>query len=159
MTASAQFSSGVFVRGHSFQRGDLPLFLVDASNSPISPYVVRYTIFYVPKSGCPIRAGASDRTPVMAAVGEYYATGVAGECHQPGDWYVLWWYQESIDSVKVELKYPFKIFDSSQFAVACAPTRGSSSYHGCGCGAAQGPYAWNCTNPCAPCACRSGCCL
>ena len=156
MTTNAQFSSGVFVRGHSFQRGDLPLFLVDASGSPTSPYIVRYTIYFQPKSGCPIRSGPEDRTPVMADIGEYYATGTAGECHQPGDWFVLWWYQESFGSERFEVRYPFKVFDSSQFALSCAPARGSSNGYGGACRPPQGPYAWSCTNPCA---CRTGCCL
>lgn len=156
---NVQFSSGVFVRGHSFQRGDLPLFVVDANGLPTSPYIVRYTIYYQPKQGCPIQAGPVDRTPVNVGVGEYYATGNAGECHQPGDWYVLWWYQESFGSERVELRYPFKIFDSSQFAVACATgpgLGGGTAWGGCGCQVLHGPYAWNCTNPCVR---RTGCCL
>ena len=82
-------SPGVFKWGQVFQRGDLPIFITDLANNPVSPFKVTYTLFYV-GSGCARQVGPADRVPVQADVGEYYVSGVAGECAQPGDWLVEW---------------------------------------------------------------------
>lgn len=122
-------SPGVFRFGHVFQRGDLPIYITDLADNPMSPYLVRYTMYYWPKgSQSKIRVGAEDRTPVNTGVGEYYATGVAGQCGQPGDWCVEWKIQESFGSPMVTEVFNFKVFDSSQY---CG--QGSSSSSSCGC--------------------------
>lgn len=146
MTVRVRFSPGVFVWGHVFQRGDLPLYIQDATGNPASPSIVQYTMFrYVKGNPNPVQVGPCGRTPVTADLGEYYATGVAGECGQPGDWFVQWVYQEAFDSQKVEAIFPFKVFNSADFPVACATSTSSSS-----CGCKRGAMAWSCRNPC-PC--------
>lgn len=115
-----KFSPGVFVTGHTFQRGDLPLYIWDPAGNPAAPYAVTYTLFYyAPGSSCAAQAGPADRVPATLDSGEYYVTGVAGSCGQPGDWYVRWVWQESFGSQKVEVIFPFKVFDSSQYSLAC----------------------------------------
>jgi hypothetical protein len=143
MTVKVRFSPGVFVWGHVFQRGDLPLFIRDPAGNPASPAVVSFTLFYYPKgSSNPQQVGAANRTPVTADLGEYYVSGVSGEGGQPGDWYVRWVYQESVDSEQVEAIFPFKVFDSSQYGRTTAVSTS------CGC-KRRGGYAWSCRNPCA----------
>lgn len=123
-----RFSPGIFVWGHVFQRGDLPLFVRDLAGNPVSPAVVSYTLFRYPKGiPNPIQVGAEGRTPVTADVGEYYVSAVSGEGGQSGDWYVRWIWQESIGSLETEVVFPFKVYDSSQFASA-----GSSGCFSCG---------------------------
>lgn len=109
-------SPGVFVWGHVFQRGDLPLFVTDLSGNPVTPYSVRYTMFYKPKNAtCFVRVGPKDRVPVTVGVGEFYATGVAGQCGQPGDWCVEWKTQEVFEGPVIADKFCFKVFDSAQY--------------------------------------------
>lgn len=116
MYSNATGSSGVFVWGHVFQRGDLPLFVTDLNYNPLSPYSVRYTIVtHMKGSQGVIRVGPEDRVPVQVGVGEYYATGVAGQCGQPGDWCVKWHIQEFFEGPIMEATYCFKVFDASQY--------------------------------------------
>lgn len=105
--------------GHVFQRSDLPLIIRDAVGNLTSPAVVTYTMYRYVK-GCPnpSRVGAECRTPVTAGVGEYYVSGIAGEGGQPGDWFVQWVYQESIDSEKSEVLFPFKVYGTSEFNIS-----------------------------------------
>jgi hypothetical protein len=82
--------AGVFVWNHVFQSGDLPIFFSNAKG-PVDPYRVTYTFKYTPQgSECSKVVGVADRTPVNTGVGSYYATGVAGECGQPGSWSICW---------------------------------------------------------------------
>lgn len=109
-------SPNVFSWGHVFQRGDLPLYMADAAGNPIAPARVSYTLLYYPRNGsCCTTIGPEGRTPVQADLGEYYVSGVAGEGGQPGDWSVLWLYQETFDGPEVEVPFHFKVFESSQF--------------------------------------------
>lgn len=129
---------GVFVWQHVFQSGDLPIYFAKPSG-PIDPYSVSYTFKYTPKgSECPIVAGPSNRTPVRTGVGEYYATGIAGQCGQPGGtWVICWQYQETLGSPTQEVCQTFVVFDSSTY---CAPSC-TPSQDPCGCGP---------SSPCSP---------
>lgn len=134
----AHASPGVFRVGHVFQRGDLPLLVTDFKGNLFSPYSVRYTLLYMPKdSQCLVRAGACGRTPVMADVGEYYATGCAGECGQPGQWYVRWVLQEYFDGPLTTQEFGFVVFDTATYCVGSCSS-GSTS------GTSSGRSAWNC---------------
>ena len=116
---TVRFSPGIFVWGHVFQRGDLPLIIRDPVGNPAAPAVVTYTMFrYLKNCPTPVQVGPLNRTPVTAELGEYYVSGVAGENGQPGDWFVRWVYQESIDSEKVEVPFPFKVYTTSQFSAS-----------------------------------------
>jgi hypothetical protein len=124
-------SPGVFNYGQVFQMGDLPIYITDLANNPLGPYLVKFTMYYYPKnSQCAVRVGAEDRTPVNVGVGEYYATGVAGQCGQPGDWYIEWKIQEAFDSTLVKECFRFKVFDSAQY---CAHGNSTSNPSSCGC--------------------------
>jgi len=117
------FGPGMFKPGHVFQRGDLPIWISDLAGNPFGPAVITYTLYHY-EAGCPdpIQAGAADRRPVNAGLGEYYVSGIAGEFGQPGDWFVRWTYQETLDSPETEDIYPFKVFDSSQVDPCCTST-------------------------------------
>lgn len=136
-------SPGVFTWGHVFQHGDLPIFVTDTSGNPLSPFSVKYSMYYTPKNAtCPVRVGPLDRTPVQIDVGEYYATGVAGQCGQPGDWCVEWKIQEFFDGPWISETFCFKVFDSSQF---CAGGSSTSS----NCSSVNTPACnWCCRAPC-----------
>lgn len=99
----------------AFQRGDLPLFVSDAEG-PVSPYLVVFTMFFVRPDGSRAQVGPSYRTPVQGDVGEFYATGRAGESGQPGCWMIRWQYQRSFDSdVQCKDMY-FRVLDAVQAA-------------------------------------------
>lgn len=117
-------SPGVFKWGHLFQRGDLPIYITDTAGNPLDPHKIEYTLLYQPKKHyedrpavpChPIIAGPCHRVPVQAAMGEYYATGCAGECGQPGQWYAKWVIQEYFQGPLLEDQFGFEVFDTAQY--------------------------------------------
>ncbi len=116
-----------FKPGHIFRRGDLPIYLTDFSNNQIDPFMIRYTLFYnQPGNPNPVQVGPARRVPVRAALGEYYVSGIAGDCGVAGDWFVEWYYQENSDSEEVMDNYPFRVVDSTQFTVtSCTPCGGT----------------------------------
>jgi hypothetical protein len=93
-----------------FQRGDLAIYIRNAVG-PVSPVRVVYTLYQQRPNGTRFQVGPS-RLPVSGDVGEYYATGRAGELGQPGDWVIVWEYQES-RSVKPQYKeMTFRVSDA-----------------------------------------------
>jgi hypothetical protein len=55
------------------------------------------------------------RVPIQADVGEYYATGYAGEGGQPGQWYVEWVLQEYFDGPLQEDRFGFEVFSPVEY--------------------------------------------
>ena len=112
-------SPNVFRFGHVFQRGDLPIYLKDLGGNPIDPFSITFTLYRYPKdheiqhNPNLIRVGPCDRRPVKADIGEYYVTGVAGECGQPGEWVVKWKYQETSLTTTIEADSAFTVWDTS----------------------------------------------
>jgi hypothetical protein len=134
----AKSSPGVFTYGHLFQRGDLPLFVTDYTGNPFSPYSVQYALFHQPKDSPNLqRSGPCGRIPVQADVGEYYATGYAGECSQPGQWFIRWFLQEYFGGSTVEAEFGFVVYDSSSYSAS-----GAVSNQSCGCGGLT--HGWHC---------------
>lgn len=119
-------SPGIFAFGYVFQRGDLPIYITDPAGNPASPAVINYTLFAYPKgSACAFQTGPANRTPVSAGVGSFYVSGVAGECGQPGRWYVQWNWAESVNSPMNQDTFGFVIFDS---ALGFKPSGNSSKF-------------------------------
>jgi len=112
--------AGVFLLGYVFQRGDLPIFILDDTGNLTDPVELTFTIFKVlmTVSGpSPVLVEREGRQPVRAGVGEYYVTDRAGRPLGPGDYIVRWrWRINSGDPLQEE-NLPFKVFDSS---VMCA---------------------------------------
>jgi len=143
-------SPGIFKWGYVFQRGDLPIFITDTAGNPVSPYKVTYSLLYQGKGECsPRRAGPCDRTPVQGDVGEYYVSGVAGCCGQPGQWFVEWKFQEAFGSTWSTTTMGFTVFDTSQLAPATYGRLGCGCSSGSGCGCTNlnpvGSCQWGCT--------------
>jgi hypothetical protein len=146
-------SPGVFRWGYVFQRGDLPIFITDPAGNPADPFKITYSLSFQPKGApCPRPAGPCDRVPVHADVGEYYVSGVAGQCGQPGQWFVDWKYQESFGSQLIADRMGFQVFDTAQLAPVTYVSYpcGCSSGSGCGCSNLnpRGGCEWGCRNPC-----------
>ena len=95
----------------NLQRGDLPVYLSDR-NGPVSPHLVFYTTYQKRPNGTRFQVGASKRTPVSGSVGEYYATGRAGELGQPGDWVIRWIFQRSFDGALQTEEMEFRVLDA-----------------------------------------------
>lgn len=118
----AKSSPGVFKCGHLFQRGDLPIYIVDRNGFPFSPYHINYTLLYhhwskyhEPHYQDFLKVYPCHRVPVQANVGEYYATGYAGEGGQPGQWYVEWVLQEYFQGPLQEDRFGFRVFSPADF--------------------------------------------
>lgn len=119
-------SPGVFTSCHVFTQGDLPIFFKDALGNPINPYKVTFSLYLNQACG-PVLVGCKGLTPVNVNVGEYYAQGVSS---YPGDWFVEWVYQETVDSPPIKVIFPFKVFDTGKYCPKCCGTS-------CGC-----PSGW-----------------
>ena len=99
-----------------FQREDLAIYIRNAAG-PVSPVRVVYTLYQKRPDGTRFQVGPS-RLPVSGDVGEYYATGRAGELGQPGDWVIVWEYQESR---QVKPQYKEMTFRVSDAVMADSP--------------------------------------
>jgi hypothetical protein len=93
------------------QRGDLPLYLCDKTG-PVSPYGVSFTLYQQRPDGTEFQVGPSGRTPAEGEVGEFYATGRAGESGQPGCWTIRWTWQRSFDGATQTKAMEFRVEDA-----------------------------------------------
>lgn len=85
----------VFNQGTTLGRGDLDLFLRNASGNPANAYSISFAIYYVdPSSQAEVLIGDAARTPVNPTVGEYYASLMVPASAQPGDYRIRWTFQE-----------------------------------------------------------------
>lgn len=66
----------------------------DHAGQPIDPWRVSYALYWVRPGGYKQLVGPPQRTPGHDTFGHYYVTGTAGECGQPGQWSVVWTWQE-----------------------------------------------------------------
>jgi hypothetical protein len=98
--------------GQMLQRGDLGIWITQIGKGAISPYRVTYTL-YQGLPGCvPKLIGPSDRYPAQGDIGEYYATGIAGDGGQPGRWRIVWRYQLTYGGPVLEEAMCFMIQDA-----------------------------------------------
>lgn len=95
----------------TLQRGDLPVYLSD-KNGPISPHLVFYTMYQKRPNDTRFQVGPTKRAPVPGTVGEYYATGRAGEQGQPGNWVIRWVFQRSFDGALQTEEMDFRVLDA-----------------------------------------------
>jgi len=123
-------SPGTFRYGHLFQRGDLPIYITDVAGNPLSPYKVTYQLLVTPKNARGLMVvGPCHRTPVKADEGEYYATGYAGECSQPGQWFIRWFLQEYFEAPLTTADFGFAVFNPADFHVVQTHCRFSNGCH------------------------------
>jgi len=94
------------------QKGDLPIYFTEFSGGGIEPVWVRYSYFQILQDGSLKRVGGQDSVPASAGGGGYYATGLAGESGQPGNWLIEWRYQVSSSSPVCVASMPFRVLDS-----------------------------------------------
>lgn len=83
------------------------------SSGPVVPVRVVYTLFEIRADGSLKQVGVPDRVPAQGGmVGEYYATGRAGECGQPGRWLIRWEGQLSFSSTPIVKEQCFRVQDA-----------------------------------------------
>ncbi len=95
-----------------FRRGDLPVYICDRSG-PVSPVWIRFTLYRVLVDGSRWRKGPAQRAPAQGQVGEYYATGRAGESGQPGDWVIVWEFRRNLQSATQSKEMEFQVLDAA----------------------------------------------
>lgn len=100
-----------------FQRGDLSLFLCDGREAPVDVKLIFYALYQVKGQGRVAR-GPQRRIPSRGVLGEYYATGLAGESGQPGDWVIVWTYQVEPGDPLVNVEYSFRVVDAVVLAAS-----------------------------------------
>lgn len=85
----------VFTTGQTLGRGDLDVFLSNASGNAVNAYAITYAIFFVdPDTEVEVLIGPAARTPVNPAVGEYYASLMVPTSAVVGDYRIRWTFQE-----------------------------------------------------------------
>lgn len=93
------------------QRGDLSVLICDR-HAPFGPYRVTYSLLQLRPDGSRRYVGVRDRVPASGGLGEFYATGRAGESGQPGQWVIEWRFQRSPDSAAQSVEMPFQVLDT-----------------------------------------------
>lgn len=93
------------------QRGDLSVFICEG-RSPIVPANIGYNLVQLRFDGTWKYVGPQNRSPVAGEVGEFYATGRAGEAGQPGQWLIEWVYQRTLQSTAQVRVMPFQVLDA-----------------------------------------------
>ncbi len=115
---NALTTGGTYLFGHTFGKGDLQLFCYDSGNNPKDPFAVTYCLAFKAKGQeCYATVGPLTRTPVHGAVGEFYATGIAGELGQPGQWKIIWTVQEAYNTPLMTAEFSFVVFSPSDYSV------------------------------------------
>ena len=93
------------------QRGDLSVFICDG-RSPVIPARIFYRLAQVRIDGTKKYVGPQERSPVPGVVGEFYASGRAGESGQPGLWVIEWVYQRTYQSDLQVTEMQFQVLDA-----------------------------------------------
>jgi len=121
---------GTLSYGQTLGPGNLTLCICDSEGNRFSPAYVSYALYEVLRGGSKHLRGPAARPPVMTSCGCYYATGVAGDCGQPGLWCIVWTWQQA-PGFPCECKEEcFQILDTAM-ANPCDPNR-------------KRKFGWNC---------------
>jgi hypothetical protein len=117
--------SVVFTQGQLLGRGDLDIFLSNASGNPINVYQITYAVYFVdPVSQAEVLIGSNARTPVNPAVGEYYAALQVPSNAAPGDYRIRWLFRETAASAQEGAVQEFGV-------VTVTSTTTESTYSSC----------------------------
>jgi hypothetical protein len=108
--------------GQNFSMGDLALYVTGPNGQPISPFEVFYTLYRVLSNNTPHQVGPSNRTPILQSIGEYHATGTAGQLGQPGDWQIHWHFRRTFNNPVETEVHAFKVVDSVSSPIYADPT-------------------------------------
>jgi len=86
----------VWQPGDELGRGDLDIFLTNASGNPANAYEITYSLYYVDPAPpeTEVLIPPADRTPVNPAVGEYYAAIMIPPGAIPGTYRIRWTFRE-----------------------------------------------------------------
>jgi hypothetical protein len=93
------------------QRGDLPVLVCDR-HTPMVPFRVTYSLVQIRSDGSRQHVGPRDRVPAAGDVGEFYATGRAGESGQAGQWLIEWKFQRTPDALPEVAEMRFQVLDA-----------------------------------------------
>ena len=119
--------SVVFTQGQLLGRGDLDIFLSNASGNPINVYQITYAIYLVdPVTKVETLIGSNARTPVNPSVGEYYAALQVPSNAAPGDYTIRWLFRETTSSAQEGAVQEFGVV-----SMAAAETGSYTGYSSC----------------------------
>ena len=117
--------SVVFTQGQLLGRGDLDIFLSNASGNPVNAYQITYAVYLVdPSTQAEVLIGSNARTPVNPAVGEYSAALQVPANAAPGDYRIRWLFRETSVSPQEGAVQEFGV-------VSAATTTTSPAYSTC----------------------------
>ena len=108
--------SVAFLPGSDVSRGDLDLYLTNASGNPTNVAEITYAIYYLDMSGGPpgteVLIGSATRTPVNPTVGEYYASLTVPPTAQVGDYRIRWTFREQVGAPQQQVVMEFAVVQS-----------------------------------------------
>jgi hypothetical protein len=117
--------SVVFTQGEVLGRGDLDIFMSNATGNPTNVYEITYAIYYVdPTTQQEVLIGSPARTPVNPSVGEYYASLQVPGAAAPGDYLIRWLFRETSTTAQEGAVQEFGV-------VSEAAETSASEYSGC----------------------------
>ena len=99
-----------FNQGQVLGRGDLDIFLTNASGAAANAYSITYAIYYVDPTTCAeCLIGSAGRIPVNPSVGEYYAALQVPPNASIGTYRIRWTFQEQAGSPEQQVVQEFGV--------------------------------------------------
>jgi hypothetical protein len=103
-----------FNQGQVIGRGDLDLYLTNASGNPANAYEISYAIYCVDPTTCAeVLIGSDARTPVNPAVGEYYAALQIPPNASIGGYHIRWTFREFAGAPQQQVVQEFCVVGQS----------------------------------------------
>lgn len=103
-----------FNQGQELTRGDLDMFLSNASGNPTNAYSVTYSLYCVDATTCAeILIGTANRTPVNPSIGEYYAALQIPPNATAGTYRIRWDIQETAGSAVQQVVQEFCVVSTT----------------------------------------------
>lgn len=108
----------VYTQGQILDRGDLDIFLRNASGNPTNAAEITYAIYWTDPNppGLDVLIGSAARVPLNPAVGEYYASIMIPTSSTLGDYKVKWTFREFAGGPQSQVVQEFGVVSSTLIA-------------------------------------------
>ena len=107
-----------FEQGQTLGRGDLDVFLTDASGNPTNAYEISYAVYFVdPSTGAETLIGPAGKIPANPTVGEYYAAMRIPNGAEIGCYRIRWIFRETASSPQEGAVQQFGVIGPQQVTV------------------------------------------
>jgi hypothetical protein len=108
--------SGTFKRGQELGRSDLSIFLKSRDGTPKNAAQIKYNI-YDYTTGVEVLLPPSDRQPINASIGEFFASFIVPLDANIGEYRVRWRFRETTHSQEIEVPQKFNVVQDTMQVV------------------------------------------